>query len=172
MSTHLTESEFDNILMDQSKQLFVIYYEAVHTVGNGEQLRTFEVAIPRLTLMLQILQFNCRLWNEGSYGYKAHEFIHRIEVACRNTRDELHHAAKAKRSQLDKLIAKCWELEKCFGYVRGDEPTGTPSSIVEQVCGLESGVDKGPICHDDYAMSSMARQIASVESDHRPYGDH
>lgn len=162
----LTENELDNILMAQKDWIYGMFNTAVHTVDDKEVLQYFRSDILKIKLILNLIQFNHRLWSEASYGYKGQEILRRIEVTCRNTRDTLHHAASAKRDDLDNAIAKCNMLSDMFPNIRGNKPHNpTPPTMTEQVCGLGGGIDNGPICHDDRpAHNSLAAQIAAIES--------
>jgi len=169
---HLKEHELDSILYGQKDSIYELFNKSVHSPDGVEVLEYFAVSIRRITTIIQMLVFNQRLWNEAGYGYKGQEIVRRIEVACRNTRDTLHHAAHAKREQLDQIIQQCGTLDSFYCNIRGNEPrnTGTPPSVVEQVCGLGGGIDNGPICHDDRpAHNSLAAQIAAVENNCQPY---
>lgn len=159
----LTETELDNILQDQKNVLYDMFNEVVRSESGVERFNYFDTAIPKIKLILQILQFNLKLWNESSYGYKGKEIVHRIEVVCRNERDRLHHAAHAKRADLELAIEKCQMLESFYCSLRGLQPIndGTPPSMVEQVCGVGGGIDDGPIYHET---NSLGSQIAAVES--------
>jgi hypothetical protein len=110
---------------------------------HGEVLKSdgFEhISVEVIVEVLAKLRFVRRLWNETGYGYKGQEICYRIHNALRNTADELHHAASAKKRAIAAADQKCYELQSSFRSLR-DEPRDTPdhSSLASQLGAFECG---------------------------------
>jgi len=160
---HLSESELDNILIGQKDFLYDLFREAVGCPEMREEV--VKNGMPIIQNILTCLEFNLFLWNQASYGYKGKEIVQRIEVALRNTRDDLHHSAHVQHKLLTTAIYKCTSLYGRFKNIRDVEErplvtTAADKTAIEQICGMGS-LATGPLTPERTTFGPSDEDIAA-----------